>query len=100
ASYDSVNDELNFIYRKILYEYSADTQFIKNLKASERIWIQFRDAELNMMYPEDQVYGSVLPMCRAMYLEALTRSRIDTLKLWLEGIEEGDVCSGSVRMKH
>ena len=32
------------------------------------------------------------------YLDELTKSRIKTLKVWLDGIEEGDVCSGSVKI--
>ena len=37
-------------------------------------------------------------MCEAIYLNELTKSRIETLKTWLEGIEEGDICSGSVKI--
>ena len=37
-------------------------------------------------------------MCEASYLDELTKSRIKTLKVWLDGIEEGDVCSGSVKI--
>jgi hypothetical protein len=38
-------------------------------------------------------------MCVSMYLENLTNQRISTLKEWIDGIEEGDVCLGSVKMK-
>lgn len=38
-------------------------------------------------------------MCVSMYLEKLTRERIKTLKEWINGVEEGDVCIGSVKMK-
>jgi len=34
-----------------------------------------------------------------MYKEELTIKRSQTLKVWLEGVEEGDVCDGSVRIK-
>jgi uncharacterized protein YecT (DUF1311 family) len=66
-----------------------------------RLWIQFRDAEMKMKYPEreDGYYGSVYPMCWSMYLTQLTTERITTLKQWLDGTEEGDVCAGSVRIK-
>jgi uncharacterized protein YecT (DUF1311 family) len=94
--------ELNIVYQKILKEYKEDTTFIKNLKASQTIWIQFRDAEMKMKYPErgPGYYGSIQPLCQASYIAALTESRVKTLKIWLEGIEEGDGCAGSVKTKH
>jgi uncharacterized protein YecT (DUF1311 family) len=91
--------ELNNIYQQILKEYKSDTVFVTNLQLSQRLWIQFRDAELKVKFPKTKLYGSVQPMCNSNYLEALTRERIKTLNVWLEGIEEGDVCSGSVKRK-
>jgi hypothetical protein len=38
-------------------------------------------------------------MCVLFYLEKLTLERIKTLKVWIDGIEEGDVCTGSVKTK-
>jgi len=98
---EKADKELNEVYAKILKEYKEDTAFIKNLKISQRLWIQFRDAEMNMKYPqrEDGYYGSVQPMCWSMYKEDLTQQRIKVLKIWFEGIEEGDVCAGSVKRK-
>ena len=99
--YKEADKELNIVYQKILKEYKEDTIFIKNLKASQIIWIQFRDAEIKMKYPErgSGYYGSMQPMCQSIYLTALTASRVKTLKIWLEGIEEGDGCAGSVKTK-
>ena len=101
-SYKKVNKELNEIYKQILIEYKTDTVFVKNLKSSQRIWITFRDAELKVKYPERETeyYGSIHPVCVANYLEKLTRERINTLKVWITGIEEGDCCSGSVKMEN
>jgi len=42
-------------------------------------------------------YGSVQPMCWSEYLTQLTKERISTLKIWLNGTQEGDSCSGSVK---
>jgi uncharacterized protein YecT (DUF1311 family) len=99
-SYKKTDKELNEIYKTILSEYKSDTVFIKNLKASQRIWVAFRDAELKVKYPETDTryYGSVYPMCVSSYLEKLTHERIKTLREWTEGVEEGDVCNGSVRI--
>lgn len=99
--YLKADKELNSIYQKVLKEYKEDAAFVKNLKAAQKIWIQFRDAEMKVKYPDREPghYGSVQPMCRSTYLTRLTNERINTLKVWLDGIEEGDVCSGSVKSK-
>ncbi len=101
ANYEKADKELNSSYTKILKEYKSDTAFIKNLKASQNIWIKFRDAEMKMKYPDREpgYYGSIQPVCWYNYLEELTKKRIKELKTWLTGIEEGDSCSGSVKTK-
>jgi hypothetical protein len=51
-------------------------------------------------YPDNaSSYGSVFPMCWFSYLRELTEERIKKLKVWVTGIEEGDVCTGSVKIK-
>lgn len=99
ANYIKADKNLNSIYREILAEYKADTGFIKNLKISQNIWIKFRDAEVKVKYPDNGSYGSIHPMCVSMYLESLTLDRTKTLVGWIDGIEEGDVCAGSVKLK-
>ena len=93
--------DLNSVYQKIIKEYKSDIKFIKNLKTSQKIWIQFRDSEMKVKFPEteDSYYGSVFPMCWSSYIEELTKERIKKLKIWIDGNEEGDVCSGSVKIK-
>jgi uncharacterized protein YecT (DUF1311 family) len=93
--------ELNTVYKKILEEYKSDTMFIKNLKIAQNIWVQLRDAEMKAKFPEEDgvSYGSVESMCWNMYKTQLTSERTKTLKLWLIGSDEGDVCSGSVKAK-
>ena len=97
--YKKADKELNTVYIKILSDYKGDMAFIKNLKASQRLWLQFRDAELKAKYPDRPAgyYGSVLPSCKAGYLAQLTNERIKTLQVWIDGIPEGDVCAGSVK---
>ena len=93
---------LNVVYQKILKQYNSDQEFIKNLKVAQRIWLQLRDADVKMKYPNrpDGFYGSVQPMCEASYRTELTQQRTRTLTVWLTGIEEGDVCAGSVKTKN
>ncbi len=84
-SYKKVDDELGVIYQVILKKYAKNTKFINALRASERCWIQYRDAEVKMMYPADDTraaYGSIYPTLYYSYLEELTKTRLKELKLW------------------
>jgi uncharacterized protein YecT (DUF1311 family) len=100
-SYLEKDNELNQIYQEILTEYADDVEFIANLRNSERLWIKFRDAEMLMKYPENSGVrgGTVFTLCYFNYKTELTQKRIDTLKQWLEGEPEGEVCSGSVKIR-
>jgi uncharacterized protein YecT (DUF1311 family) len=102
AEHQKADKELNSTYQKILKEYSTDLAFIKNLKIAQNLWIKFRDAEMNMKYPQKGTgyYGSIQPTCWNMYMTELTQKRTKELKIWLTGIPEGDTCSGSVKMKN
>lgn len=92
-NYAKADNELNVVYKKLVTENKSDTLFIKNLKASQRIWITFRDMETALKYPDREpgYYGSIHPMCYYMYLQQLTADRIKTLNSYLTS-EEGDGC--------
>ena len=100
-AYLKADKRLNEVYNQILNDYSGDKLFIKNLQTSERYWIKFRDAEMLVKYPENCEVreGSVFPVCHYSYLTKLTKQRINTLNQWIEGEREGEVCSGSVKIK-
>lgn len=99
--YLKADKELNIAYQRILKEYQSDLPFIKNFKRAQRLWIEFRDAEMKVKYPDREAgyYGSVQPLCWYNYLTELTEERTKKIQIWLTGIEEGDVCSGSVKTK-
>ncbi len=92
---------LSVLYARILKEYASDREFVANLKASQRAWVAYRDAEMKVIYPEREpgYYGSVQPLCECGERKALTESRMKELRRWVRGSEEGDVCAGSVRVK-
>jgi len=99
VSYKKVDDELGVVYQKVIKKYSKNPDFINALRASERLWIQLRDAEIKMRFPSKDPrieYGSVYPMCVNIYLEKITKARISYLKEWLQSANGGDACSGSV----
>lgn len=97
--FKNADAELNKVYQQIRMKYKTDTVFLKNLKTSQHIWIEFRDAEVKTKFPErfQGYYGSVHPMCVSMYLEELTKTRTKVLQNWLNGYKEGDDCNGSVK---
>ncbi|HEY2915399.1 MAG TPA: lysozyme inhibitor LprI family protein, partial [Candidatus Angelobacter sp.] len=91
--------ELNATYQGILKKYADDPAFIGRLRTAQRAWLKFRDAQLQMKFPPSNQVGSVAPMCHALYKAELTQARTRELKIWLDGIEEGDVCAGSVKTR-
>jgi uncharacterized protein YecT (DUF1311 family) len=98
ATYKNADAEMNRTYKQILDKYQRDTVFIEKLKTAQRAWIKFRDADLESLYPDaPSAYGSVNPMCRCIALAELTKQRTKSLKRWIDGVEEGDVCAGSIK---
>lgn len=93
------DDTLNKVYQQILAKYQSDKIFTSQFVNAQKKWINFRDAFVASKYiPQYQDnYGSVFPMCQCLFLEDVTNDRIKQLRVWLNGIEEGDVCIGSVK---
>jgi uncharacterized protein YecT (DUF1311 family) len=98
---DSANAEreLNATYQGILKKYADDPAFIGRLRTAQRAWLKFRDAQLQMRFPPSNQAGSAAPMCYASYKAELAQARTRELKVWLDGIEEGDVCAGSIKTR-
>ncbi len=95
--YKNADKKLNEIYQLILKDYAANKPFIKNLKEAQRIWIQFRDAQVDAMFPGSaKSYGSMFPMCKGNYLTELTHQRTEALRVWLNGLPQGEACTGSI----
>ena len=98
--------ELESVLREIHDLYADEPRFLEKLDAAQEAWATFRDAELEALFPPTEhgeardAYGSVFPMCWATHEANLIRERSRHLRTWIEGIEEGDVCRGSVRMPH
>jgi len=99
--YISTKRELDSLYNSVLTEYTSNAEMTKNIKNSQETWILYRDAQLLMKYPETDPLreGSAFNTCYFSYLTELTMERLETLKPWLNGAKEGDVCSGSINIK-
>ena len=95
SEYQQSNNILNKIYQDILSQYKQNKIFIRNLKASQRHWIKYRDAELKLTYPEQasEIYGSSFSMCRTILLTKLTEERSESLNKFLTKKIDGDICN-------
>ncbi|OUJ75524.1 lysozyme inhibitor LprI family protein [Hymenobacter crusticola] len=105
GEYRKADQQLNQLYQQVLKLYAKDAVFLKAFKASQVAWLKFRDAQTEALFPKQPTevkqvtYGSVYSLCNCQSLTSLTNDRNKQLKVWVVGIEEGDVCSGSVRRK-
>ena len=105
AEFGRADAELNRVWKAIQTRYADQPQFLAQLKTAQRAWLAFRDAEMAAKFPlasgerANVQYGSVYPMCESQSKAELTMQRVAQLKVWLDGVEEGDVCSGSVKPK-
>ena len=87
---------------KIRFEYADEAEFLQKLEESQIAWENYRSAHIKALFPKEDTrrhYGSVYPICLCLNLKSRAASRIEELRLWLDKLTEGDVCSGSVRFK-
>lgn len=102
-TYKETDFQLNTIYNQILAEHKDDQKFIQKFKEAQRAWIKFRDAYAESLYPNnnpENEYGSVYSMCFCQTLADITTDRIKQLNQWAQGINEGEVCIGSRKVKN
>lgn len=81
--------------------YSHNTALLILLKSSQNAWEKYSEAQIKMRYPSynAQNYNRHIALCVSNYMTQLINSRIALLQEWKEGIEEGDLCAGSVQYK-
>jgi uncharacterized protein YecT (DUF1311 family) len=101
GGFKKADADLNKTYKKILAEYKDDKVFLEKLKKTQKAWLTYRDAHIESIYPEEDksYYGSVYGMCYCTAKQELTEQRTKILKQWVIGVKEGDVCSGSIKIK-
>jgi uncharacterized protein YecT (DUF1311 family) len=75
--YKQADTELNKVYQQLLSSRSADGQ--KKLRAAQRAWIVFRDAEAEFVR-QDWVGGSGQAAAVNSALAVLTRDRVRQLR--------------------
>lgn len=101
ASYKKSDAQLNKLYQRILIEYRNDKLFITKFRAAQRAWLAFSNAHLESHYPDSSpaAYGSINKMCRCQEMNELLKTRIKQLRQWTDGVQEGEVCAGSFKIK-
>lgn len=102
ASYGKNEKRMHEILKQITIEYADDTLFLEKLDESQQAWEKYLWAHIKALYPEEDTryhYGSVYSLCLCINLDSKIQSRIEELQLWLDKVEEGEVCSGSVKFK-
>jgi uncharacterized protein YecT (DUF1311 family) len=86
AVFENNDKKLNQVYKMLLLAKQSDTTFIENIKASERLWIQFRDAEFTVKFPDHPPIENkdLLSNDQATYLARFTENRTKVLLEWLK----------------
>jgi uncharacterized protein YecT (DUF1311 family) len=98
SDYRKADAELNRAYQLLLKKAGGDPIAVEKIKASQRAWLTFRDAQIAALYPAEdkqREYGTVFPMCADLALADLTRERTKMLEHMLKPTE-GDVCDGGL----
>ena len=82
--YKKADAGLNKTYQQVLKKYGENTLFIKELRAAQQLWVQFRDAEFKRAFPHynegNTYYGSMFSLERSGFMETMTIERTKTLK--------------------
>jgi uncharacterized protein YecT (DUF1311 family) len=103
AGVEAAERELTETYQSIVKQYADQPLFLERMQTAQTAWLKYRDAQIEMRFPtsarpsEETEHGSAYPMCYAEYKAELTQRRTQELRQWLTGIQEGSVCSGSVK---
>jgi uncharacterized protein YecT (DUF1311 family) len=78
TDFEKADTELNRVYKKALSDLDAEGQ--KKLKAAQRAWIVFRDAQAEFDADSEARGGSMYAMIYYSGLARLTRDRIKQLR--------------------
>jgi len=87
--FQKADKELNKVYQEVRKKNKNDQLFLKNLKTSQKLWLNFLDAELNTIYscPEGNqriCFGSMFPLLYNGSKTELTNDRTTQLKRYLQ----------------
>lgn len=95
--FEEHNNLLNQTFAEVLRTYQQDKSAIKRIKVAQKIWLMFRDAYIESIYPAGTL-GSIVPTCVCNTKYYLTTERISQLRAMLNPME-GDMCAGRVSLE-
>ncbi|RLA70374.1 MAG: hypothetical protein DRG09_03415 [Epsilonproteobacteria bacterium] len=83
--FKKADKELNKVYKALRAKNKSDKAYLKNLKTSQRLWIKFRDAELDLIFTcesEDMrmCFGSMYPLLYNSEKASITQQRVKGLE--------------------
>lgn len=86
--FQEADKALNKVYKALIQKNKNDKIYLANLKTSQRLWIKFRDAELDLIFTcetgnKRQCFGSMYPLLYHSEKEVITRQRNRMLKEYL-----------------
>jgi uncharacterized protein YecT (DUF1311 family) len=87
--------------KNIQTEYAHYPRFLAKFKKAQDSWSSYRDAQLEMIYPEaDKTqYGGFYPTCRCNWLVDFTNQRVDYLVKFIANTYDVEPCGGAVNSK-
>ncbi len=93
-SFQKADKELNKVYNELRAKNKKDKLYLNHLKASQKLWLKFLDAELNAVYTcEDEnkqmCFGSMYPLMFNSTKTELTQDRTKQLKRYLKNSPTG-----------
>ena len=80
---DRVDAKLNNSYRQLLAKAASEQNAVPKIKAAERVWIAYRDAYIEAMYPatdKRMEYGSMYAMDVALLRAKLTHEHLEDIQ--------------------
>jgi len=95
---DRVDAKLNTIYRQLLAKAAGEQNAVPKIKVAERVWIAYRDAYIEAMYPATDKrteYGSMYGMDVALLRAKLTHEHLEDIQELLKEYS-GDSGAGPV----
>lgn len=86
--YQTADRKLNDTWKQLMLKFKNDKTAIAKLKAAQKAWLVFRDAEIEATFACDtqdrRCWGSMEPMLRHGELTALTQARTARLQKYLK----------------
>jgi uncharacterized protein YecT (DUF1311 family) len=86
--YQAADKKLNDTWKKLMDKFKSDKTATAKLKAAQKAWIAFRDADVEATFACDAkdapCWGSIEPMLRSGELQALTEARTERLQKYID----------------